>query len=356
MRLTKLFCLAIALSASSGCAYLHSLGGNLPAQIDEWIAQEEYGKALYTLAYVDKNHADYSQLMRQKAKIQQRVPKLEYRIIEQGKTLLQEKKWHAAQQAYEYGLEKLPDSIVLQKAHTAFIAKRTAYLKQLKLRLLENKADWLLNDKEIREEITAVTPRNYRARWMLQDHNNDIDSTTLTLIECMDESIKDGELDLGRQCLAIARQLTPSTPIQEKLADAEKVLGNEVTERSRHLSAQGEKSLRLAQLALAEGDYNRVKKLLDGLSVHDKKNAQVLAFKKTTDQTLADYIRNRMKEGRRLYSSGEIQQAYLMWKSIQPLAPDNEKLNQLIKRSQHILKKLRHIQNNPENVIIPPGS
>lgn len=352
----KTLCLSSCLLFLSACAFLHSLDENLPQQIESWIKSEDYGSALDTLDYIDRQHKDYALLMRQKNKILKLVPVLEDRILKQGKKLLKQEKWHEAQQSYEYGLDKLPDSRPIQKAYGYFLAKRAAHLQQLKLKLLQNKTKWLLDDVHIREEMTAVVPRNYRARWMLQDHQADIDSTTQTLVECVNHSISDGELDVGKQCLNIAKQLTPSEKIAKRLATLEKNLDKEITARSRHLTEMGKKSLRLARQALAQGDYTRVKRLVDALPARDKKNAQVLAFRKKMDIQLADYLANRIREGRRLYSTGEIQQAYLMWKSIQPLAPNNKKLEQLIKRSQHILNKLRKIENNPQQTITPPGA
>lgn len=355
MKFLKFLCLLSCMMFMSACAFIHSLDDNLPNQINHWIKTENYNRALDTLDYIDKTHKDYALLMQQKAKILRLIPKLEKRLLEQGQLLLKKKKWHEAAQTYEDGLDKLPDSRPLQKAYNNFLTTRAAYLKQLKLKLLQNKTNWLLDDTNIRKEMAAVVPRNYRARWMLQDHNDDIDSTTRILIECVNDSIKDGELDVGRQCLNIAKQLNANNNTLEQLVSAEKLLGLEVNARSRHLSKKGKQSLRLARQALAEGDYNKVKKLMDVLSMQDKKNNQVLTFKKIMDVQLADYIDNRIKEGRRLYSKGEIQQAYLMWKSLQPLAPRNEKLAQLIKRSQHILNKLRKIENNPQGTIVPPS-
>lgn len=356
MKFIRAFIFTPLLMLFSGCAYLHSFDENLPQQIDIWINDEYYGKALNTLDYIDQQHKDYSHLMHQREKLLQLAAQLENRILKEGKKHLAKKQWHEAQKSYEYGLGRLPDSRPIQKAHEQFLDKRATYLKKLKLKLLKNKTSWLLDDKQIREEIAAVIPRNYQARWILQDHNADINSTTHTLLECVDDSIETGELDMARQCLGIARQLNPATPLLEKINTAEQELGLEVLARSQHLTNTGEKSLRQAKQALAEGDYAKVKNLLDRLSIQDKKNQLVLNFRKQSDIQLDDYIANRIREGRSLYSKGEIQQAYLMWKSLLPLEPNNKQLQQLIKRAQQILNKLRQIENNPDQIVKPPGN
>ena len=43
------------LLALPGCAYIHSLDENLPGQIESWIQNEDYGKALDTLYYIQQD-------------------------------------------------------------------------------------------------------------------------------------------------------------------------------------------------------------------------------------------------------------------------------------------------------------
>ncbi|MDH5777220.1 MAG: hypothetical protein OEZ33_03330 [Gammaproteobacteria bacterium] len=356
MSMIKFAFLSLVILFTPACAFIHSFDENLTNRIDSWIASENYGKALDTLYYIDKQHKDYATLMKKKVTILKLAPKLEARVLAEGKKLFQQKKWHETLEIYEYGLDKLPDSRPIRKEYNLFLTRRAAHLQQLKLKLLQNKTDWLISDSKIRQEMAIVIPRNFTARWMLANHNDDINSTIDTLLECVDLSIADGELDVAKQCLTIARKLTPNKIYLEQIAKAESRLDDEVNDRSRQLSPNGKKSLRLARQALAQGDYAKAKQLHDTLPVQDKKNKQVLEFREKMDVQIADYIDNRIKEGRRLYSADKVQQAYLMWKSLQKLDPENEKLQQLVKRSEHVINKLRKIGDNPQQTVIPPGS
>ena len=355
MSIMKFLFLPLFLLLLSGCAFIHSFDENLPTRIDHWISSEDYGKALDTLYYIDIKHKNYAELMNKKNAILKLATQLEERVLTEGKKLFQQKKWHETLKVYEYGLQKLPDSRSIRKEYNLFIARRSAHLQQLKLTLLQNKANWLLSDVKIRHEMAVVVPRNFTARWMLASHNDDIDSTTDTLLQCVHHSINDGELDVAKQCLNIAKQLTPAPYFIAQISIAEKRLDKEVIDRSRKLSAKGKKSLRLARQALAQGDFAKAKYLHDTLPVQDKKNKTVLEFSTKMDNQIADYIDSRTKEGRRLYSEGKIQQAYLMWKSLQKLDPENEKIRQLIKRAEHVINKLRKISDNPQQTVMPPG-
>ena len=338
-----------------GCAYIHSLDENLPRQIDTWINNKDYGKALDTLYYIQPDNNNYKQLMIQREKIVQLAQEFEQEILQDGSKSLQAKNWHRAYETYDYGLEKLPDSRAIRKAQTEFLAKRAAYLKQLKLKLLQNKTKWLLSDTEIRNEVARVIPKNYSAHWLLQDHNLDIDTTSKTLLECVTDSIATNELDVARQCLNIVKQLTPSQPIQNNIIEASKHLEQEIQIRSRKLSPHGVQTLRTAKVALAKGDFQTAHHAINSLPEQDKNNGKVIIFKNGLDDQTEDYVDKTILEGRRLYSAGKVQQAYLLWKSLKPLSPDNQRLQTLIERAEKVLKKLHEI-GNKQDVVTPPAS
>ena len=337
----------------SACAYIHSLDDNLPRQIDNWIKSKDYGKALDTLYYIQSDNSNYTQLMIQRAKIITLANQFEKYTLEQGNKHLKQQNWHQAHEVYEYGLTKLPDSRAIQKAKTQFLNMRKAYLKQLKLKLLQNKSKWLDSDTNIRKEITRVIPKNYSARWLLQDHKQDIDSTSKTLIECVTESIAQNELDVARQCLDIAQQLKPSDYFQKKIINVATLLEQEIQIRSRNLSVKGHKTLRSAKMALAKGDYRTAHKVINTLPAQDKRNNKILHFKGELDEQTADYVDNTTLEGRKLYSTGHVQEAYLLWKSLSSLSPNNERLQRLIKRAEKVLRKLHKIGSN-QDIVIPP--
>ena len=292
--------------------------------------------------------------MRQRDRIIRLANQFEKSILEKGSKHLQRENWHKADETYEYGLDKLPNSRAIQKAYSEFIHKRSAYLKQLQLKVLQNKARWLISDSKIRNEMARVTPKNYSTRWMLQDHKLDIDSTAKTLIECVTDSITNNELNIARQCLNIAEQLTPSPYFQQRIIQVSRQLEQAIQVHSRNLSQHGQKTLRSARMALAKGDFKQAHQFINTLPEQDRKNGKVLRFKDELDEQTEDYVDKTIIEGRKLYSQGNVQEAYLLWKSLKTLSPDNERLQQLIDRAEKILRKLHKIGSN-QDVVIPPG-
>jgi len=331
-----------------GCAYLHSLDTDLPRQIDSWIKADEYGKALDTLYYIQSEHKDYAVLMQKKEFVQKCAVEFEKGMLKKGEQLVADKNWHAALQTYDYGLDKLPQSRPLQKARKRFLEKRERELNYLKIKLLQNKTDWLLNNAALYEQRLHITPNNRTARWSAKDHAEEVDKTATALVDCAKEALDQGELKMGQQCVHIAKQLTPSSDIQLGIAHIEQQLSREIAFRSRKLSRQGRQSLAKAHLALAKADFGQAKEIINKLPLTDGKNQKILAFRKELDETIQDYVEVNIVEGQKLYSAGKIDQAYSLWQSLKPLAPDNDKLDELISRVERVLKKLQQINDVQE--------
>lgn len=166
-------------------------------------------------------------------------------------------------------------------------------------------------------------------------------------------SIENNKLDVGRQCLNIAEQLKPSDYLQQRIIEVSKQLEQEIDSRSRKLGKQASRTLRSAKLALAKGDFKSAQQLIGTLPEQDRKNAKVLSFKDELDEQTEDYVDKTILEGRKLYSAGKVQEAYLMWKSLKSLSADNERLQSLIDRAEKVLRKLHKIGSSQDTVMPP---
>ena len=176
---------------------------------------------------------------------------------------------------------------------------------------------------------------------------------SINFLMLVTDSIDNNELDIARQCLNIAEQLAPSTYFQKRIIEVSQQLEQAVEIHSRKLSQHGQKTLRTARMALAKGDFKQANQTINTLPEQDKRNGKVLQFKDELNEQTEDYVDKTIIEGRKLYSQGKVQEAYLMWKSLKTLSPDNERLQTLIQRAEKILHKLHKIGSN-QDVVIPP--
>ncbi len=351
LRLLVVFSLTLSFS---GCAYLHSFDSNLPEKIDQWIEEEQYGKALNTLEHVREDNRNYGLLMKQKARILSLAAKLEKETIARSQQLVARNEWYNASQLYQEALHKYPDSKTLRTAHEDFIEQRQTYLTALETRLLINKGSWLKQNASIYSRVKAAIPHTYRSVDGIRDYESDRQQTTRALVECALSADSADNIDLARQCLLLAERLEPALKQDPRLADTRERIGEA---REARLTRYKNRIIDL-MAELRQGNsldnLQRARDRLQSSGQYGPLDDETLELLDNLSKRLQEGINQRMESARRLYSQGKIQQALQIWESLHSIDPDNQQLEAHIDRARRVLEKLERLQQNG-SVVSPPA-
>ncbi len=337
----------------NGCAYFHSFNSDLPAKIDQWIEQKEYGQALDTLEYVKPGDSNYKLLMQKKQRIRRLAASLENTTISKARRLTNRNKWNDALLTYNSALDKLPDSKKLQEAKNDFLRKRQAYLKELELRLLINKGEWLNRNASLHQKIKSTLPEEYHSIPGIRDYEDDIDETLPALVACTETAILADELHLAQQCLHLAEQLGKDVSEDSRLTAARRQIKQADRTRVQH---QNQKTRALLAELKQGYSLENLQRAHEHLAIMRKRNTrdkESVRLQRELNQRLQNGLNQRIEAARRLYSGGKIEQALQIWESLQTIAPDNPKLEAHIERAQRVLDKLQHLHKNGPAVIPP---
>ncbi len=326
-----------------GCAYLYSLDQDLPAQTERWIKTQQYGTALDTLYYIEPSHPNYKLLQAKRQRILVLVNQLEQQTLSSAKPQVDAGRLYEALQIYDAALNKIPDSIILQKARKIVYEKREEQLANIKIKLLEHKSAWLESNEDLHKKVASLTPKNFTARWLLQGHRQEVDDTVLALIECAQDATKINKLDQARSCLNIARHLQPSQILQLQLVAQNKQLDLEVAARARKLDKPTRILLTQAGVSFKKHDLLTTQQKLRSIPQQFRKNAEVQSLSESLQGDIDDYVDQRFREGRRQYSEGNYEDAHRTWIELRQLAPDDERLSAHIERVEKVLLKLHQL-------------
>lgn len=337
-----------------GCAYLSSFSSELPEKIDTLIQQQEYGEALAMLEYVRPSHADYTQLMQQKKRIEKLIPDYETKTIQKARKLTRQEQWYPAQQAYEQALAKVPQSKKLREAQEEFLNQRDNYLKQLELTLLLNRANWLIKNAPVQKEIVRVIPDDYQRYEELRNYPEKVDETAEQLVKCVQSALDASNYDLASTCLKLAERIGSENIDQEQLAVANKKLA--VAEKAETRKQNDRTRALIAELkqGYSQDNLRRARHQLDVLQKQNSRDATSIKLRKQLDKRYREGIDQKIAAGRRLYSSGKIQEALDVWNSLLEIDPGNQKLEAHIDRAERVLKKLQRLSN--EGAAVQPPS
>lgn len=350
VRYCTLFTLILLLQ---GCAYLHSLNSELPQQIDEWVAANEYGKALDTLSYVSKTHKQYALLQKKKHSILLKAKEYEHNQHLSAQNMEHNGEWYKAELIYISALDKYPQSKLLASEHQAFIQRRDKYLENLEFKLSIARGVWLIESTPIQKEILSITPEDYSTQRRYKKNTEQLQQTANELMNCTEIAIQAGRISLAETCMQTADRLNPPYVDKKKL----KSLQAQLAEKHQQVIKEQNTKTRALLSELKQGyshdNLKRAHQHLSELKEQKNHNKQSIELMRELEKYIQTGLTQRMEAGRRLYSDGQIEQALSIWIPLKSVAPGNTKLNDYIERAKRVLNKLETLSNNPQTITPP---
>lgn len=351
-RLAGLFLVAAFILLGQGCGLIPSQDRNLEQRVDAWVAEHEYAKALNALGKPDKSNPQYAQLQTKKREVEQAAKKYEQAQLAIISQNIAKQAWAPAEQGFKQLMQQVPQNETLQAGYQDFVKKRSRFIQTLNDQLAINKAQWLIQDADVRADLASAMPDDKAAQRALQEHQAQANDVYQQLTACGNKAIEVSDLELAIECLQLANDLQPSAALQSSLADLQKKLDKEQRSTTQVISSHGKQLLTKAELKMREGNLKEAIALYEKISAKDKQYTQVIAFKKELDKHIKTNVKQGIELGRKLYSQGEVKQALAVWNNILVLDTNNQYLISYIKRAERVLQKLEKLQQ--EGTTIKP--
>ena len=336
----------------SNCAYIYSQSNNVAETVQNLTKEKKYGLALKTLSYISKDHSNYVYLMSEKKRIEIQAKEYEKKSLHQAAKFSSKKQWAAAMKIYNQAHRNLPDSENIKKARDKFIEKRDKYLNLLKNKLLVSNAKTLRKKTATTKEIAQVNPNDSKAKKLLSSHIREVNLTADKLIVCAEDSLKNNDIQLAEECIALASNLSTSNDNKKKIKRISLRIKNDRKKHSKIIKKSNPKITKKLSQVKNNAELILYKNELDILYQKNKSNKKIIRLKRKLKERINLVLKKGIKQGQELYSQGRIQQALNQWNQLHQLEPSNIKLNDYIDRAQKVLKKLRSLSNNP-NVVSP---
>lgn len=348
----------------SSCAFLNSFNSDLNKQVDTWMAQHEYSKILDTLQYIRPSNPNYKLLQKKRQLAIAASKRYEQAQITDALNLIEKGQWHEAELTLNTAIEKLPDSRPLHKTYQEFIKQRASYLKSLYTQLFINKAEWLVKDKPVQQQLDRTLPDDRKTREAMADYRNQTRYVYQQLLACGTDAAKMNDLVLAEQCYRLADKLQPSSSIKDTLAEIQQKLAQTqkpiqepkpaspaISQLGRNLLEKSKKALTAGQLKLAITQYNKI-------PGSDKNLEIVRSYGTEMTRRIRENVNQGIELGRKLYSQGQVEQALAVWNKLRDLDPDNENLLSHIDRAERVLEKIRKLrkEQKPEGTSQPASS
>jgi len=342
-------CLAVLAALSlSGCAFLNSLDRNLERQVDVWMKQHEYARVIDTLRYIGPSNPNYKSLQRKRQLALAESKKYEQTEIARAMTLMEKGEWYEADITLQDAMDKLPPSMALDKTYRDFSAARDQHLKDLYCALYRNKADWLIMNRPVQEQLKKTQPDASKTQRIFSQYDNDTTQVYAELLDCGKDAAGRNDLQLALHSYKLASKLRTDKALNTTLARLQQVIDRKraVTQsgQAQALSQLGQNLLDKSKQALAAGDLKLAIRHYEKIPDADKQLPPVVAYDADMNRRIHENVRQGIELGRKLYSQGQVEQALAVWKKLRDIDPDNENLLKHIERAERVLDKIKQLR------------
>ncbi len=342
--------LALALAAVlGGCAELSALRSVGTEEIERWVVEQEYEKALNGLGRVRPSQPDYVELQARRLEIERLADGFETRVLGEARSLARQKQWQAALERYDDGLAKLPSRERLLHARVALLEERARYVQGLRSQSALDRGEWLARELPRQRQIVQAIPEDGEARRQLKRVEANVEETGSELYLCGQQALERGDNRQAVQCLALAQQLTPTLAVARALVRA-KAEQDKQRDLERRFKLKRRKQARVAkervlleryEAAFAERDLLEAREAIEALRALNSKSPKLDGLDQQLRAAIADTVEEGMEVSRRLYSQGRFEEALAGWRALLVLDPENEALKAHVARAERVLAKLR---------------
>lgn len=336
--------MAIVILATSACTELPLFNIKEPQDIDYWIKQQQYGKAISELERQSRMHPS-EQLEKQLTSIKGKA--LEYDRATANSALAQQTQdnWEKAFATLNKGMQNYPDGIQLQKAKQTLIHRQTLRKKQLMAQVLLVKAEWLISNYNMQREIVRIDPDNYIAESNLQEADSQLSDIASKLYDYGMHAKSNNDLDLADHCLTMSNRIRPQKKTRKAM---DEVASMQEARRRQQLERENRQLLVDIQQALQKPDLALARKLLQQTGKTEgmeKTHPELASLRLALDSAIAAQVNALLEQGDTLYSNEKIDQAKKIWESAQALDPNNKDIQERIQRVERVLEKLEQLKS-----------
>ena len=357
----------IVINQIMGCASITLQTGNLNEQIDYWLNQQEYGKALELVAELDEHPSpDITNPQEIQKKIRSQAAHYEQRVMADAEKFAANSDWHTALTLYQEALSRLPDSKLLQQGQQQLLQRQQESLARLELDHLIAQGEWMRKDLLLSKKTASTAPDGWFVQYKLGRKEADAQDLAIELAEHGRHALELRDLALAKRTLPLAMSLYEAPDIQAANSRLQELLKEDevkqkqiIDEQQKLIDDQKQKKKRLFTIkvkrenkqlmadfkkAYEENDLIKSQQLMRKLEKFSITNKEIQELSKQLDNDVSEHVQHLTEAGVTHYSRQQYEQAISVWKEARILDPKNERLTEDIERAKRVLEKLQSLR------------
>ena len=345
-----------------GCSITGTLPGlfdnDLDAQLDTWIIERQYGRALDALSGIDPKDPEYSKLAAKRRQVESLAKTYEKEVVAQAAEDIEKGNWARALDAYDTALEGMPNSTYLKDGLAELHSKQSSLVAAQRLDLTVARARFLERALPIFERIARIDPRDRDAREALQEHRESIKETAQYLARTGTAAFEAAEYEVAERTLPLAASLSDDKMIQGAYTEFKE--WREARERKRRIAHERYLKRTKAREEMAQRHfdelmkeyrrnyddrrYQNARKILSKLEHTAIHQSDVEKERKQLETAIDIEVERLFEVGVTHYSRGEFEKAVQLWERVIDLRPDYRPAVDNLDRAERVLERLDQLR------------
>lgn len=343
--LTRLAALLAALLIT-GCTQFYAQQSNVDAQIDVWIEQHRYDKALATIEALNPAHEKYDELTQRAGVIESKREDYIEEVLHEASLCEPEKDWAKAVAIINNGLKNLPNAPELREQRAQYEERRLNSISRSERTILIARGRYLLATRDSEENLVKANPTDYFAQQRYRTFQKDLQQASRELYAIGKQALYENRSPDAVEALTLSNRLAPNDLSQELLSSIQQAQRAERT-TARNTARNEETAVAEQQWPILESSYREALKRNDLIGarrlVAEMKEinpSSSLAFEEQLDGRIIEETASLRERGKLLYGQGFLREALDVWQRALELNPNDPELIANTQRVETFLKNL----------------
>lgn len=342
----------------TGCTLLQVNTDELDSRLDQWVAEQEYGQALSTLARIPPTDPTYSHFSERRKHIEELAQEYEKSVVRDTERYIQEGKWAQALDTYDLALSRLPDSAVIRDAVARSHLQQKEETVAEERSLLEAKAEWLVNALPHYENIARINPRARSAQSKLRDIRDEAEQVASELATLGTTAFENGHISTAQRLLPLAAKLSDEPGVSDALSklrsyeqeraqqrQAAAARQRRAAERQRQQQQQRMEQMRSAyRQAVFKKDYLAAREQMQAWKKAFPGNREIISEEQALERAISEEVERLHRLATLNYSRSEFEQALKHWEMALELDPNHAPSRESYDRAKRVVDKLQELR------------
>ncbi len=339
----------------AGCVAYQANRTDVAQRVGSMLSENEYARALDTIALVKPSHPDYKRLTGWRGTIEKNARAWETEIVNDVEQMMNAGQWFNAEQQLEEGMRKLPDSAAFDQAHDRFLSRRGEHLRGVNHELMLARGRGLPAEIAALEKLALVSPRDQLLAAEVERRRTMLSDAQQHLVNCARDALAAGQTERAAECLQVAQSIGRSAEIDRLLAATQRTntVKKKQVQAVKQKRTERDQARRVEELrvgynrSMQNGDLNAAREQLNEL-IKLQPSPALRKDSVRLDQRIKRRVDRSLQDGRTLYTQGDFKGARAIWVTALRLDPANQELKDNIARAERVLKKIEKLSSDQQ--------